>query len=210
MPHRGLAEGKSRLSGVLDDAARFELNRDLLQRTLITVTEWLRDAQQCIVVSPCSAARALAVAHGAQALLDTDTHLNNALAAGAAHARAQNAHKVLIVPGDLPLLSAAALDSLIAMDTRDAAQTTVIAPDRHGEGTNALLVNAAATPFAFGAHSFERHRALALARGDVVHTCTHQALAFDLDTPEDLDTWQHHAHHGGRHHPAPAFLEAKT
>ena len=204
LPHRGLAEGKSRLSPVLDDVARFELNRGLLNSTLATVSAWLGAAQHCIVVSPSDAALALARDAGTQVLRDETTNLNDAVAAGAAHALAQGARLVLIVPGDLPLLDEAALDSLLALDDP---RTTVIAPDRHGAGTNALLTGAEVNAFAFGAHSFSRHKALAEARGDAVRVCAHEALAFDLDTPEDWAMWQRC---GARYHESSCFPKAKA
>lgn len=203
MPHRGLAEGKSRLSPLLDDAARFALNRDLLAQTLATISHWLGVAQHCIVVSPSDAALTLACDNGAQTLRDAQARLNDAVAAGAAHALAQGARIVLIVPGDLPLLDATALDDMTAMYSP---LTTVIAPDRHGVGTNALLVSAEVTTFAFGTQSFSRHKAMAEARGDAVCVCKHEALAFDLDTPEDWAMWQSRMQ---RYDAAPRLLEAK-
>ena len=204
LPHRGLAEGKSRLSPVLDDAARFALNRDLLAHTIAALTHWLGTAQRCIVVSPSDAALELAREHGTQALRDEHARLNDAVAAGTAHALAQGARMVLIVPGDLPLLDEAALDSMAALN---APRTTVIAPDRHGIGTNALLISADVTAFAFGAHSFSHHKALAEARGDAMRVCTHEALAFDLDTPEDWMIWQRS---GAQYHAASRFPKAKA
>jgi 2-phospho-L-lactate guanylyltransferase len=64
----------------------------------------------------------------------------------------------------------------------------VIAPDAAGEGTNALLLtppDAIATCFGC-ADSFHRHRARAAAAGLAVSVHRAPALAFDLDTVDDL------------------------
>jgi len=63
----------------------------------------------------------------------------------------------------------------------------VLAPDRHGTGTNALLLRPpAALPFAFGVGSLARHRAVARARGLLSRSYDAPGTALDLDTPADL------------------------
>jgi 2-phospho-L-lactate guanylyltransferase len=66
----------------------------------------------------------------------------------------------------------------------------VIAPDRSGTGTNALLVSAQGPfEFRFGERSFERHLLLAEERGWRVSRCPRPELEFDLDTPNDFAAW---------------------
>ncbi len=188
LPQRGLARGKSRLAGVLDAAARHELNRWLLERTLGVVTHWLGDTRRCVVVSPDAATLATAHAHGATALRDAGAGLNAAVEQGTAYAAARGARQWLILPCDLPLLDHAALS---AMAVRKAAGTAVIAPDRLGTGTNGLLVDAAERTFAFGANSVKWHTDNFTARGEQVCLYHRPELAFDLDTAEDLAHWLH-------------------
>jgi 2-phospho-L-lactate/phosphoenolpyruvate guanylyltransferase len=62
-----------------------------------------------------------------------------------------------------------------------------IVPDRHGTGTNALLLCPPdAIGPAFGLRSRERHSARAAARGHQVAIEEVASLGLDLDTPEDL------------------------
>src|SRR5262249_49759308 len=78
-------------------------------------------------------------------------------------------------------------DALGAMFQAAADAYMVIAPDRHGSGTNALLLRAsAAFDFQFGEGSCEKHLAAASGRGWRIEVCRRPELAFDLDTPEDL------------------------
>ena len=190
IPHRGLATGKSRLTAVLDDAARSELNRWLLLRTLRVVSAWLGDAQCCVVVSPCASTLALARYMGAAALTERALvpALNTALAQGAAHAASQGSQRLLILPCDLPWLDITALKAITTVPASDSA--VVVAPDRHGTGTNALLVPAAAREFAFGEGSLTRHLAMAKASGLRARICNHPGLAFDLDTAKDFSEWK--------------------
>jgi 2-phospho-L-lactate guanylyltransferase len=115
--------------------------------------------------------------------------LNYAAAFGVRWAQRQGARRVLILPVDLALLRPVSLHAM----ARAAAVSTraVIAPDRAGSGTNALLFPAGARlRFAFGADSFARHVEALRARGYAVSVCTDEGLSFDLDTPRDLPAMQ--------------------
>ena len=83
--------------------------------------------------------------------------------AGLARAAARGFDGALLVPGDCPLVDAAELDALIEAS---AGREVVIVPDRHGTGTNALLVDPRG-PFEpqFGPGSRERHVEQAERRG---------------------------------------------
>ena len=63
---------------------------------------------------------------------------------------------------------------------------TIVA-DRHGSGTNALLLTPPdAIEPGFGPGSFERHRRRASAAGASWHVESPAGLALDVDTAEDL------------------------
>ena len=63
----------------------------------------------------------------------------------------------------------------------------VIVPDRHGSGTNALLLEPPEVMApSFGAGSFARHAALARAAGAEVKVAELPSLSLDVDTPADL------------------------
>jgi 2-phospho-L-lactate guanylyltransferase len=63
----------------------------------------------------------------------------------------------------------------------------VIVADRHGQGTNALLLTppGAMAP-SFGPGSFARHAARARAAGATVRVAQAPSLELDVDTPGDL------------------------
>jgi 2-phospho-L-lactate guanylyltransferase len=135
-----------------------------------------------IVVTAERAAADAARAAGAQVIHDpVEAGQSAAAALGIAAARADRA---LLVPGDCPALESREVEALL----RETAPV-VIVPDRHGTGTNALLL---APPDvmapAFGEGSFARHCALARAAGVEVRVAELPSLALDVDTPEDLAT----------------------
>lgn len=199
VPVRGLAAGKSRLASVLDAAERAALNRELLMRTLAVVSEWCGAPQRCIVVSPCTRALALARKAGAATLREgaRAVGLNRAVRMGVARAAAQGATHVLILPGDLPHVGAGALSALV--NSSGGEKRVVLAPDKAGTGTNAVLVETAARfEFSFGAASFAAHRSAATRAGLIVTVVERGDLQFDLDTPEDLAAWRRARHAPGR------------
>ena len=204
LPHRGVDAGKSRLAGCIDAPTRSALNRWLLERTIQVVGAWLGNTTRCVVISPCARTLALAREAGATALqeLASAQGLNAALSQGAAHATATGAQRLLIMPCDLPSLDGDALDALSSQT--DTAAEMAIATDRHGTGTNALLVGASMREFAFGVHSYARHAAQAVTLGMRVLPITHAALAFDLDTADDYLEWLNSGQ------PLPAFIRAPS
>jgi 2-phospho-L-lactate/phosphoenolpyruvate guanylyltransferase len=95
----------------------------------------------------------------------------------------RGAERVLLVPGDCPALAPEEVTELLAAPQ----EGVVIVPDRHGAGTNALLIAPpAAVEPAFGPGSFARHAALAHAAGARVRIGRLPSLELDVDTPGDL------------------------
>jgi 2-phospho-L-lactate guanylyltransferase len=121
---------------------------------------------------------------GALVVRDIDEESQSAaVALGVATARVEGFERVLCVPGDCPALDPAELDALL----HGSAYEAVIVPDRHGTGTNGLLLAPPhAIPPSFGPGSRERHTALALAAGIEARIEQPPSLLLDIDTGEDL------------------------
>jgi 2-phospho-L-lactate/phosphoenolpyruvate guanylyltransferase len=133
-----------------------------------------------IVVTAEPAAAGAARDAGAHVVHDPEEAGQSAAAAlGVAAAVERGAGRVLLVPGDCPALDPAEVAVLL-----ERTAPVVIVPDRHGTGTNALLLTPphAIAP-AFGTGSFARHAALAHGRAEV---CEVRSLGLDVDTPDDL------------------------
>ena len=109
----------------------------------------------------------------------------NAAVRLAQEARA-DADALLVVPGDLPLISAADIIALTDALALARAPSVVIAPSRDG-GTNGLLLRPPGVMApAYGPGSAARHQAAARAAGAVVAVVETARWALDIDTPEDL------------------------
>lgn len=195
VPVRGLEGAKARLGEALDAEERRALVERLLRRTVeaAMATPWI---PVVVVVSPDPAALALAESLGAFPVAQGGGGLNEGLAEARAWAVAAGAGAVLVVPADLPAVSATELARVVrAARALAVAQASggqadrpivVVVPDRGLTGTNALLVApAGAIPFRFGTGSRAAHVAEARAAGAALVELD-SPLAFDLDTPGDL------------------------
>lgn len=112
---------------------------------------------------------------------------SQAALAGIRHALVAGFERVLLVPGDAPLLDPGAIDALLEQSAADALDL-VIVPDRHQTGTNALLISPPdAFEPSFGPGSLERHTEAARA-SDLKHRVEPvESLMLDVDTPDDLE-----------------------
>jgi 2-phospho-L-lactate guanylyltransferase len=175
---------KRRLAAVLSPAERAELVDAMLRDVLEALDR--RGLISCTVVATHDeTATRLAVAAGAEVREDPERSYNSLVARLARHLQREGARFVAIVPADLPLL---ADDDFAVLDLLEAGPpAAVVAPDRHGGGTNLLALSppTLCAP-SYGPGSFARHRASADRAGARVHLAGSPGLALDIDTPEDL------------------------
>jgi 2-phospho-L-lactate guanylyltransferase len=185
VPVKPLRRGKSRLADVLSQDERTDLNRRLLAHTLDTLIG-MPELEQVLVVSRDQSALALAREHGARTVQESGApQLNLALARATIVAKNYVTRGVLIIPADLPLISEDDVRTMLAR-AQDP-PVVVIAPDRHHNGTNALLVSPAGLiDYEFGPGSFQRHCERVRASGAKLVVCELPSLALDMDLPEDL------------------------
>ena len=188
LPIKSFADAKQRLGGSLN-----AITRKVLVEAMFT--DVLRALSRCealagvIVVTGDHGAQRIAEGYGAQVLPEDQQGHNHAARLGLHRALELGAARALLVPGDCPLLDPAELDGLISR--RMPSRSVVIVPDRHGTGTNALLISPpdAFTP-TFGPGSRERHEQAAARSKLVSNTVSVPSLALDVDTPQDLERVQ--------------------
>jgi 2-phospho-L-lactate/phosphoenolpyruvate guanylyltransferase len=187
IPVKRFGAAKQRLRAAVPDEAVAPMATAMLADLLAALARCERVAGT-IVVSGEPSVAALAAAAGAEPLDDpADAGHSQAALLGVARARARGAGVVALLPGDCPLLEPAELDAALAGYVPAGPPRVGIVPDRHGEGTNALLLRppTAISP-AFGPGSRRRHGELAAAAGIESAIEPLPSLALDLDTPDDL------------------------
>jgi 2-phospho-L-lactate/phosphoenolpyruvate guanylyltransferase len=183
LPVKRFGEAKRRLAGI-DDERREALVAAMLEDTLEAI-EGSRSIERTIVVTGDPRAQEMVAASSAEVLPDPvdEGHVTAALA-GIARAEVDGATCVALLPGDCPLLEPKELDRLL---TGIPSSFVSVVPDRHGTGTNALvLAPPNAIQPAFGEGSCARH--VAAAREADVPFAVEElpSLALDLDTPADV------------------------
>jgi 2-phospho-L-lactate/phosphoenolpyruvate guanylyltransferase len=185
VPVKPLNRAKSRLADVLLPEQREQLAMSLLVRTVRLLLP-LRQVQGVLVISRDTKALAIVRDLGVQTLQESGApELNTALYRATQGLRALGAGAALVVPADLPLLRPADITGVVEMGRH--LNTVVIAPDRHEDGTNLLLVRPPGLiPYSFGVNSFAEHQRFAREAGASVLTYRSQGVGLDLDTPDDL------------------------
>jgi len=185
LPVKRFELAKTRLGSALPVAERRRLARAMVADVLDALVAAPELDGVAVVTNERSVA-ALAATTGAVVLADPHEAGQSAAAlVGVAHALAGGFQRALLVPGDCPGLDGATLRALLAPPSPPPAVTIVA--DRHGLGTNALLLSPPdVIEPGFGAGSFERHRLRAQAAGAAWRVADLPGLALDIDTPADL------------------------
>jgi 2-phospho-L-lactate guanylyltransferase len=183
LPVKRFARAKQRLRDAVDAPGRERLAEAMLGDVL-DVLSTVSELERVVVVTAEPIAVALAAEHGAHVVDDPDeAGQSAAVALGVLAARELDAQRVLLVPGDTPALDARDVRALL-----ERSEPVVVVPDRHGTGTNALVLTppGAIAP-AFGVGSRARHESAAVAAGLEHAVVEPPSLVLDVDTPDDLD-----------------------
>jgi 2-phospho-L-lactate guanylyltransferase len=182
LPVKSFGAAKQRLAGGLDAASR----RTLAQAMFADVLSALRRVSgldAAAVVTGNRIAESMARGEGVPVLRDTaDAGQSHAASIGIRHAIAAGFDRVLLVPGDTPLLDPSEVAGLL-----ERAPAVAIVPDRHLTGTNALVLSPPdAIEPSFGPDSLARHTAAAESAGLEWSVERLASVMLDVDTPEDL------------------------
>jgi 2-phospho-L-lactate guanylyltransferase len=139
-----------------------------------------------VVVTPDDEVASIAQSAGTRVIRQSDRGLNHGLDEARAAAVDAGATALLVLPADLPGVSPAAIEAVLATLDDQPPPLVAIVPDRHGRGTNALLLSPPGViEFAFGGDSRVAHRHAADAASTRVVELD-GPLSLDIDTPEDL------------------------
>ncbi len=200
LPVKTFTEAKRRLRNGFSPGERRALAEAMFSDVLVALRRTAA-IDSILVVSADHGAQQIAGGYGAEVFADEEHGHNVAARHGIADAVERGATRVLLVPGDCPAVDPAELEGLLARPATEPA--ALIVPDRHGTGTNALLLSppGALTP-SFGPGSCQRHEQNAREAGVHGEVVPVPSLALDVDTAEDLDALEHALReiHGGAAH----------
>jgi 2-phospho-L-lactate guanylyltransferase len=200
LPIKSFAQAKQRLRNDMAAHDRRALVEAMFADALVALGR-VSSLERIVVVSGDRVAQRIAAGYGATIVEDDERGHNAAAARGIASLQEDGIERALLVPGDCPMLSAADLDALLTHPAGE--RSALIVPDRHGTGTNALLL---APPDvlapSFGPDSRRRHLADASAAGVPAEIVELDSLGLDVDTPDDLEALRRTlaSTHGGAAH----------
>ena len=182
---KDLDQAKQRLGDVLDAKAR----RSLALRNAERAIRASAAGDHRLVVGGSIDVNEVAERLGVEAVIERRQQGQNVAATlGITHALKGNARAVLILSSDLPLVTAKSVREMLSAAGAVASPAVVAAPALGRGGTNALYISPPdAISLHFGADSLTAFRTEAESKG--VNFAVHRsdALALDLDEPEDLE-----------------------
>jgi len=182
LPIKTTALAKTRLASLLNESECADLSRAMML-DVITALKASQRISQVAVVTADEDVAALARDHGCLTMRETTEGLNANLTVVAGELQEKMIDGILIVPGDLPTLTAAAVDELIKSHGKG---VSLCAAGKDG-GTNALLCTPpAAISFHYGKDSARLHLAEAKNKGVRCQQQFLQDFQNDIDEPDDL------------------------
>jgi 2-phospho-L-lactate/phosphoenolpyruvate guanylyltransferase len=184
LPVKRFEAAKQRLAESLGAGARVALAAAMFSDVLGAL-ERAEALEPLVVVSGDRQVRDVVAGHEVVLIGDVnDKGQSHAARSGLARAAALGCRRAALVPSDCPLLEPSELDGLVAAS---ADADVVIVPDRHGTGTNALVLDPSG-PFEpqFGPDSLRRHVEQAKRRGLTHSVERPPSLLLDVDTGDDL------------------------
>jgi 2-phospho-L-lactate guanylyltransferase len=182
LPVKAFGAAKQRLAGALGAGSREALAQAMFSDVLASLRS-VPGLDAVAVVTADRVAESAAVGQRVRVLGDTERAGQSAAALiGIRHALDEGFGRVLLVPGDTPLLDPAEVAGLL-----ERSPAVAIVPDRHLAGTNALVLSPPdAMEPSFGPGSLARHTSAAEAARVEYSVERVPTLELDVDTPEDL------------------------
>lgn len=189
LPIKNLDDAKQRQASVLSPEQRSRLAWAMLIDMSNALNE-SRLAEMVVVVT--GDARVIQHAHrqGWEVVKESkQVSENDSVDRASSLLRKRGLASVLRLPGDIPLLRAQDVDSLL--EEKVGSPGALLVPSRDGAGTNALCRSPPDVfPSHFGQHSLERHKAEARRAGVGLRLVKNSRVALDVDDPVDLfDFW---------------------
>jgi 2-phospho-L-lactate guanylyltransferase len=191
VPVKDLTQAKVRLSPLLSPAERHVLAAAMLDDVLAALRQ-ASTVERIALVTMDPHALSLAAQWGFEVIDEgSGRGETGAVELAVKVCQVAGASSLAVIPGDIPLLTAADVDCVMQHGTQ---YDVVIVPSWDSRGTNAILLRPPdALQLRFGSWSFFPHVKQAKRKGLSYKVVRLPRMALDVDTPEDLARLVPHA-----------------
>lgn len=181
---KDFASAKQRLEAVLSPADRRRLAQAMFRDVLKALTS-VSELETIAIVTKDEHAITIATRMGAVIIDEPENRGETEAVALAADVLTRwGVQTMLVVPGDIPLITGQDVEQIIQAGR---SADVVLVPSHDERGTNAVLLTPPhSLPLRFGHESFRPHLEAAWARGLRAKVLRLPRLALDIDTPADL------------------------
>ena len=185
IPVKNLNEAKHRLESVLNPIQRRNLFAAMLEDVLATVMA-VPEFEQVAVATICPTAAEIARRYGASVLSTVQDEGQTKAVARIATTLEENGIKhMLMLPGDVPLVTVEEIQTVL--EVHGNAPTMTIVPARDEQGSNCIALSPpTAVPLRFGPNSYFPHLETARKMGLTLNTTKLAGIGLDIDTQDDL------------------------
>jgi 2-phospho-L-lactate guanylyltransferase len=185
LPVKEFANAKQRLAPVLDEPARAGLARAMLTDVLSALRR-ARAPERIVVFTAADEVLAMAEPMGFQTVVEKSVDGHSAAINYLIDEFSTTSSKILAIAGDLPRLSPSEIDYALNV----ASEPVTLIPSRDWTGTNGVVfIPPARIAMEYGEGSFRRHLSKVSAAGLQSDVIDLPGIAFDIDTPHDLQAF---------------------
>jgi 2-phospho-L-lactate guanylyltransferase len=185
LPVKDFRNAKQRLASALDPDARANLARAMLSDVLDAVSP-AKVPDRVVVFTASQEVAQMACELDFEVITENAVNGHSAAVNLMVDSLSSKATKILSIAGDLPSLRPEEIDFVM----NNATEPITVLPSRDGTGTNGILfVPPARIQMEYGESSFSRHMSKAAAAGHRAQVLNIPGIAFDIDTPEDLQAF---------------------
>lgn len=185
LPVKEFAAAKQRLSPALDSSARAGLASAMLKDVLAALRR-ARTPERIVVFTAAAEVLELVRPFGFETVREECVDGHSAAINGLVEKFSGSASRILAIAGDLPFLSPSEVDFAL----NAASDPVTLIPSRDWTGTNGIVfIPPAKIRMEYGEGSFRRHLSKAAAAGHSCDVMDLPGIAFDIDTPADLQAF---------------------
>ena len=185
IPVKKINNAKCRLKSVLSPVQRSEFFAMMLEDVL-SILKDVPEIENVSIATVCTKAIKIAKKYDAS-ILNThyDEGQTSAITVSARTLEKNGVKKMLMLPGDIPLVKENEISKLINVHKSEPMMTIV--PSRDKKGSNCIALSPpTAMPLSFGPNSFFPHLETARSLGLKINSIPLSGIGWDIDTPADL------------------------